>query len=812
MKQILATGVTLTLLASTLTAAWAQVAATSPSEAHSVAAPEGDSLDELLSQESASEPAPPAAATLPESVGAAPEAQPDKQTVPVATASNPESAAAESAPSTRIEEIVVTANKRVESERTLAGAVSAVTRERLDEAGATSFGEYLSLSPGVNFNGGTPGYSVITIRGVSSDTIPSLTQTAVGTYYDDIPLTDPGATIAVPDIDAFDAERIEVLRGPQGALYGSSSLGGAVNYIPLSPDPEHFGFNAQAVGDLKKNSSLGGGGRLMTNMPLPIEGAALRIVGYYTHTPGYIDNTGLSREESNSSTTAGGRVILGFKPTSDSLLRLTALTQRTTVDDAGYVDLTLGDLKKNTTQLEPSYNQIKLGGLRYELGTEYGDWAFVGSYQDKVGGLSFDGKSALGLQSLGQLAPLILTQGGSVKGYSGELRYISPTWDRFDFLAGVSYANRDEKFQVILDSKDLAQAAAQLSTLLEPLGISIPSQIDAATTVFGQYAQIKAPETALFIDGNLHITDTIKLSAGGRFYRNVVNSHTLGRGLLILPTGSTEHRVDNTQSARGFNPKVTLSWQATEDMLLYTLYSRGYRLGGPNLAPSTVLTPTPLFYGSDQVRNYEVGIKSSWLDNSLNVDLTGFWIDWKNIPLLLTNSLQLFKYIDNVGNARSRGVEASLAVKPFSFLTARSSLTWLDARLLNDFDPNNGLPPAKAGDRLPGAPEWTLSNSLVGTWNWGDHSPSIALIQRFESASSTNLSFPDIKKGNFQTFDLRGTARFGTFTVAAYGKNLTDVRGTNASNNYKQPSGSTTVLRYITPPRSVGMELSYAFE
>lgn len=836
MKHHFGTAVILTLLASTLSVARAEAPAKPPPEAapssepHLATEPESDSLDFLLDQEPAPKPeptaastvpvpaaestapAPTAAATAPEPGTVAPEAQPYEQTIPVATATEATPALAEGQPDRRIEEIVVTANKRQQSERSLAGSVSAVTRERLDEAGASSFGEYLSLSPGVNFNSGTPGYSVITIRGVSSDTIPSLTQTAVGTYYDDIPLTDPGATIAVPDIDAFDAERIEVLRGPQGALYGSSSLGGAVNYIPQSPDPDNFGFNAQAFGDLKKNSSLGGGGRLMANMPLPIEGAALRVVGYYTHVPGYIDNVGIDREQSNSSTTSGGRVILGFEPTSDSRLRFTALTQRTTVDDAGYVDKSLGDLKKNTTQLEPSENQIKLGGLRYELDTDYGNWTLVGSYQDKTSALSFDGKAALGLQATGQLAPLILTQGGSVKGYSGELRYVSPTWDRFDFLAGVSYANRDENFEVVLDSRDLLQTADLLRATLAQLGLALPSQIDAATTVFGEYAQIEAPETALFFDGNLHITDTIKLTAGGRYYHNVVDSHVLARGLLVLPTGSTEYRMENSQSAKGFNPKVSLSWQATPDLMLYALYSRGYRLGGPNLAPSTPLTPTPLFYDSDEVRNYEVGIRTTWLDGALNLDLTGFWIDWQDMPLLLTNRLQLFKYIDNVGNARSRGIEASLAVRPLSFLTARSSLTWLDARLLNDFDPNNGLPPAKAGDRLPGAPEWTVTNSLIGAWNWGSHSPSLALIHRFESASSTNLSFPDIKKGNFHTLDARGTARFGSFTVAAYGKNLTDARGTNASNNYKQPSGDTTVLRYITPPRSFGLELGYAFE
>lgn len=737
--------------------------------------------------------------------------QPVEQTIPV-SAPAPEAAStvADGDSDLRIEEIVVSANKRQQRERSLAGAVTAVTRERLDEAGASSFSEYLSLSPGVNFNSGTPGYSVITIRGISSDTIPSLTQTAVGTYYDDIPLTDPGTPIVVPDIDAFDASRIEVLRGPQGALYGSSSLGGAVNYIPQSPDGDDFEFNAQAVGDLKKNSSLGGSGRLVANVPL--EGVGLRVVGTYTHAPGYIDNIGLGRDESNSSTTKGGRAILGWEPTSDSRLRLTALTQSTSVEDAGYVDKSLGDLKKTSTQLEPSNNRIKLWSLRYELDTEYGNWTLVGGHQRKSSDVSFDAKNALGLTSLGQQAPLILTQGGDVDGNSVELRYVSPTWEYVDFLTGASYANRDENFGLILDLQDTAEAADQLREALARIGISLPGPIDAATTVFRERAKIEAPEKALFIDGNLRITETIKLSAGGRYYRNSVNSSVLARGLLVAPGGSTEYRRKDSQSAKGFNPKVTLSWQATPDLLLYALYSRGYRLGGPNLSPSTPLTPTPLYYGSDQVRNYEVGIKTTWLDGALNADITGFWIDWQDIPLLLTDRLQLFKYIDNVGDARSRGVEASLAVRPLSFLTARSSVTWLDARLLNDFDPNNGLPPAQAGDRLPGAPEWTVTNSLIGAWSWGTHMPSLALIHRYESASSTNLSFPDIKKGDFHTFDARSSLRSGSFTITAYGKNLTDVRGTSASNNYKQPSGTTTVLRYIVPPRSFGVELGFSFE
>ncbi|HZP13629.1 MAG TPA: TonB-dependent receptor [Nevskiaceae bacterium] len=742
--------------------------------------------------------------------------QPYEQTVPVTpTEAKEPTPPKEKDDAVKLDDVVVTANKRKESTRTLAGAVSAITRERLDETGSSSMADYLSLSPGVNFNSGTPGYSVITIRGINSDTIPNLAQTAVGSYYDDIPLTDPAAPMVVPDIDAFDADRIEVLRGPQGALFGSASLGGAVNYIPQSPDPYNFKAAAQAVGDLKKNSSLGGTGKLMLNTPLFVDGLGLRAAGYYTKTPGWIDNVGLDREESNSSKTWGGRAILGYSFSPESRLRLTGLYQRTMVDDAGYVDPTLGDLKKTSTQLEPSENTIRLYSLRYEHDTGFGSFTLIGGYQDKEGGLGYDAKNAFGAQATGNLAPLILTQYGLVKGYSAELRYVSPRWDHFDFLTGLSYANRNEQLDVILDSQDLVDTLALLHSVLDPLQIPIqlPSTVTSALTVFREHASVDAPEAAAFIDGSWPINDSLKLTAGGRYYHNVVDSRVFAQGVVVLPGGSTEYTKDNHQVANGFNPKVSLAYQATKRLLLYALYSRGYRLGGPNLVPSTTLTPTKQFYNPDEVRNYELGAKTNWLKGRLTVDLAGFWIDWKDIPLVIQDQIGLFKYIDNVGDARSRGLETSLSLRPLPFVTLRSSVTWLDSRLLNDYDPNNGRPPAKAGDRLPGAPAWTVSNVLTGTWLWGNHVPTLSLIHRYESASATNLSFQDIQKGNFHLLDARASAKLGAFGVVLYGKNLIDARAVQAANNYANPAtGDVASLKYISPPRAFGVELSYAFE
>jgi outer membrane receptor protein involved in Fe transport len=750
-----------------------------------------------------------AASTAAAQDSAAPEPQPYEQTVPVESAEPAAPPPPVEAPDTvKLEDVVVTANKRKESTRSLAGAVTAITRDRLDEAGASSMAEYLSLSPGVNFDNGVPGYSVVTIRGVSSDTIPGYSQSAVGMYYDDVPMSDPAAPLVVPDIDAFDADRIEVLHGPQGALYGSASMGGAVNYIPASPALDTWSFAADATGDLTKNSTLGGSGKLMLNVPLFGSSTAARVVGYTTYQPGYIDNLGTGVDHANLVRTSGGRAILGWSPTDTMSLKLSGLYQRTTVADSGYVDESLGDLKKQTLVAEPSSNNLWLAEARYEWSTDFGTLAFVGAYQRKGMSLFYDGASALGAQAAGQQFPL--TQNGSTHGYSGELRFVSPAGESFKWLAGLSYARHAEWFDAELESATASAATGALLNLLQQLAVP-PSQLTSATKVFREDAYIQAPETALFFEGTYRWR-ALSFTAGGRGYRNVVLSTTDGQGLLLLPLGSTEVVSSDRQAVTGFNPKVSLAWDVAHDVMAYALYSRGYRLGGPNLVPVTPLTSATQFYRPDEVRNYEVGAKTRWFDGLLTFDVAGYIIDWKNIPLVVQDSAGLFKYAENVGNARIKGVETSIAARPLSFLTARSAVTYNDSRLLNDYDPHNNQPPAKAGDHLPGAPEWTLTNSLLATWYWDAHYPSFTLIHRYVGGASSNLSFPQIQTGKYTLLDARAGLKFGGLGLTLFGKNLTDRRAISAINNQPQSNGNIDSLKFLSPPRSFGIELNYALE
>lgn len=738
-------------------------------------------------------------------------ASPTSATAELPTAAAPKVEPVQAPPDgARIEEIVVTANKRSENVSQMAGAVTAIGRDQLDATGSSNFADYLSTAPGVNFSQAAAGYSVITIRGVSSDTYPGLTQPAVGVYYDDIPLTDPAAPMVIPDVDAFDAERVEILRGPQGALYGSSSLGGAINYIPTQPNLSQTQLRFFGSGSRTENASVAGSVKMMGNIPLIEDTLGLRVVGAYSKTPGYIDNVGTGVKGANKSRTNGGRAILGWAITENTKLSLSGIYQGTRLDDAGYVVQSLGDLKKTSLDPEPFKNDLRLADLHFETESEYGTLVAIAGYQDKGSALNFDGSTALGVQALGLRLPL--AQSGRVKGYTGEIRFISPESDVFDWLAGASYAHRNEKFLVSLNAALLGDTVSQLTTILNGLGITQLDDLLASGTLFNEAANITAPEKALFAEATYKPTEQWKITFGGRYYMNQVGTKTEATGVLAIPGGGIDIKTSQTEKANGFNPKVSVSWLPTDLMTFYALMSKGYRLGGPNIVPSNSLNNIPPFYNPDQVYNYEIGAKTKWLDERLAVDITGFRIDWKNFPLQLQDDQGLFKYLKNAGNARITGVETAITARPVEAITYQGSFTWLHPVLTQDFDPNNGRPAAPAGTHLPGSPTWTISNTILATLPLGDFTPMLAFIHRFEGASATSLQFPDVKKGNYNLFDLRLGTKFSyAISVNLYGKNLTDARGVTAANNVTPATGSNISEQYLVQPRTFGLDLTYDF-
>ncbi|KAF1716367.1 hypothetical protein CSC74_11030 [Pseudoxanthomonas yeongjuensis] len=201
---------------------------------------------------------------------------------------------------TTLDRITVTAGKREQSVREVAGSVSAVTGQQLQDIGAQSLADYIQSTPGVVFNQYQPGVSHVVVRGIASNSGNVQGQTTTGYFLNEVPLTEPGWTIVVPDIDTFDLNRVEVLRGPQGTLFGSASMGGAINYVANTADASGFDAAVEATVSQTRNADTGFGAKAMVNIPIKQDVFAIRAVAQYRDDPGYLDNVGLGRDGSNN--------------------------------------------------------------------------------------------------------------------------------------------------------------------------------------------------------------------------------------------------------------------------------------------------------------------------------------------------------------------------------------------------------------------------------------------------------------------------------------------------------------------------------
>ena len=242
------------------------------------------------------------------------------------------SAAGDEAP---LQEIVVTATKRPERVRDISGSVSAYDERQLEALGAESFSDYLTRTPGVVFNASVPGNSPAIIRGVATTTGIAQAQGTTGYFIDDVPLTDPFYSAGIPDIDTFDVDNITVLRGPQGTLFGSASMGGAINYQATRPDLSRLEAHFRGNWERNPDEQDGYGLHAMVNVPIASEVFAVRGVYDRRRVAGFIDNVGTGETDTNRTTIEGGRVLATLAPGAGTKINYLFLTQTERTDDIG---------------------------------------------------------------------------------------------------------------------------------------------------------------------------------------------------------------------------------------------------------------------------------------------------------------------------------------------------------------------------------------------------------------------------------------------------------------------------------------------
>lgn len=690
-----------------------------------------------------------------------------------------------------VETIVVTAEKRTETARDVPIAMTVLSGDVLAHEGLTRLEDYIDTVPGMTLISANPGYNQIVSRGISIGA--SGFTSGVATYIDDTPYTTEGPFAnggsATPNLDTYDLQRVEFLRGPQGTLYGTNALGGLVKYVTNAPDPS--GFAASAQGGLSSVEHGGTGYDLhgMVNVPLA-DDTALRVVGYDNLYPGFIDDPSRGAKDINEVRIAGVRASLLYAPTEDFSIRLNAIYQTLHLGDYSTEDVYPGTLQPvygDLTQ-ERAFNQsghvnneIYNATIKWNVGfadllstTSYMDLdptypqdfsAFYGSYFSSALGGNYGGA-------------LLFSE--PVHGITQEVRLSSHDDGPLDWQVGGYFTS---------------QNAAEFEAVV-PFDYATSRIISSDLTTGGVYYINSAyKEYAGYANLDYHFAPTLDAALGGRYSGNVQSYHQVNSGDL---SGAGDF---STRSSEGvFTYSGDLRWHATSNTMVYGRIATGYVPGGPNdVLPGSTL---PESYRSSTTTNYEVGVKSSLLDDTLSVDVDVFDVEWKDIQLIA--QVGSLYGATNGGTARSQGLEWALSYIPVDGLTLNSSGAYTDARLTEATPASVG---GNVGDPLPYSPLWATTTSVDYEHPLFDsYSGFVNASWRYMGSRESEFSTAGrAHLPGYSIFDLRVGIETDGWTAALYAKNLSDERAFTAITSYVYDSAT------VMTPRTVGIELSKQF-
>ncbi|QBQ99872.1 TonB-dependent receptor [Paraburkholderia pallida] len=696
--------------------------------------------------------------------------------------------------------VVVTATRRREPAREVPMQVNVLSADELQKSGAQTMSDYLSSEPGVDLNAsGGSGSGQVSIRGVTTGV---QTGPTVGIYIDDVAfggstLFSQSATFAL-DMSLLDLNHVEILRGPQGTLYGAGAMGGLLKYVTNEPDPGQFYGQVGAGVSGTEHGGVSGTANATLNVPLKTDVAALRVSVFGQHDGGYVDSVGpLVDTHIDRSDTYGARASLLLTPTRDLTVRLSAVSQNINRNAPDYVEYgangqpVWGDLTTQQFAPQPFHQNIQLysAGIEYELG-----WARLNSIT------SFQRVNTSAPQDLtGVYGPLFAAQGldlGSVVAadvattnkFTQEFRLTSPGNQRLEWLAGLFYTH-------------------ERSTLNEGFLTTLPDG-----TVGPNLSEIDAPSTydeyAAYGDLTYHLTSRLALTAGIRIAHNTQTYEQTTFGTLAGPTQTVSAPSSDTSKTYMFTARYAL----TPNSNAYVRVASGYRPGGPNALLIDPLTGmrasgSPTF-DPDTLWSYEAGYKADLLDKRLSLEASVYDIEWKNIQQLGT--VDGVNQVVNAGDARIKGLEFSGTFRPDRHWNFSANLSLIDAHLTT----GSASAGTTAGEPLPNSAK--VAATLSGTYLFTvDGHPSYAgVIQRFvgrrHSGFDASSGRPDYPLPGYAITDLQAGVDFGKCSLAFYVRNLFDRRALMAAGTSLIPLGGPALVSVIQP-RTIGATLNIPF-
>lgn len=728
--------------------------------------------------------------------------------------------------SDELAEVVVTALKRNTRIQDTPIAISAVTGDSLEKAGNTDFTQLTRSAPSLRIVDSGPGNRRVLIRGIQASGEPT-----VGVYYDESPVsgsvgTTSDAASSTPDFRLFDVERAEVLRGPQGTLFGAGSMGGTIRVIFQKPKMNQFEAAASADGQMVQHGKGGGSMDAMVNLPVIDNKVAVRLVGFYQQYAGYVDNSRFGTTNINDGHSTGGRALIRITPIDRLTVDLAAYYQDVATGSPRWVLETGQPWVTNARAESGNFDTDRIFSATAHYDLDFATITGVSSYFDRnkitdgdVSNTFLGRDTAAGCKSYltktractsdelsgylvntQQLFSSSLYQPQFVHDFTNELRMSSAGADRFNWTVGVYTENRISSVR-----STLLLANPDTGTLLP----FVAQNIKYDRTIDDHLNQI-----AGFLELSYKILPSLTLTTGARYYK--YNKSVGGRvdvGQIHYASVATPETVAESGQS-GVIGKFNLSWQAQEGLLVYAQASQGFRPGGVN---QVIGLPAALAaYSSDSLWDYEIGIKST-LARGVYLNLTGYRIDWDNIQVSgrTSGTGSVFGLISNAGAARIWGSEAELTATLAKGLTLSANLGFTDARLSADQVSTVVTAAGKEGDRLAYAPQYTAGASLEYLHPLaGPVDAFFHVDTSFVGGSYSSISPTDVYRRYLPAYQV-GNVRFGaqkndeTWGAYLYVNNIADSVAIVSSSTSSNTLGQTLV--YSLPPRTFGLNLTYKF-
>jgi outer membrane receptor protein involved in Fe transport len=760
----------------------------------------------------------------------------------------------------KLEEVVVTAEKRTSTVQATPFSVTALTGPQLAAEGVTGLASLAGDTPGISIRSSGPGQTELEMRGLSSSGGSAPT---VGFYIDDVPLSPPAASLngkVVVDPDLFDLNRVEVLRGPQGTLYGSGSMGGTIKLVTNQPDLRTFSGQVHGILSSTYQGGLNPGGDVALNMPLIDDKLAIRLVATEKYTSGWVDRAVISPfpqptdpgpacagwngcvrgdvtgtppvaviDNTNWERLVGGRASLLYKPNDRLSISLLAMAQSIRMGGYSEYDLPYSGGQEYHYQPanlnEPFHDNFHLYSATIEYSFASMKATSVTSYWKREESQTQDSTeevfSLLNYYyvplpppppdpcqpfcalALPNFVPITFTEKDTSQQFSEEFRLASTGNAPLQWIAGVFYANLHSAFI------DTNQAIA----LGDPTVFAYAAN-SRNGIVYDSNNPYKIDQFAIFGEASYAFANHIKVTAGARYfsYKSEVQEWQNG---LAANTGTEEPVTPSfSSSAHGVSPKINVAWEPTGNYTMYAQIAKGFRPGGFNLPLPSSCAVSQETYDPDTSWDYEIGEKARLAGGRLTINADYYYIKWQNVQQSMNQGCG-YTNTQNLADATSSGpeVEVNAVLTPEVRLGLGGAINHTSfSSIKPEFLALANSSQITIPSAILNVPKYTLTSSLA--WQHPLEHNHRLMLRLSDSwvGRSNDISFTQTTLPAYHLTALRAGVHSDIWSVTAFMNNIFDKRAMLSTN--------TTAFDWVIPsltrvatnqPRTVGIEADYRF-